>query len=257
MSNLEKEKIKARLKNNPTFYTSSLILEISNICNYASVHPVCPAHYFKEKKTMSLGLIEKILKDLKDLNWDKLIWPFCYSEPLIDPRFFTIASMVGQYLPKTRIGIYTNGFFMDINLLRDLVKFNLGKIIFSAYTPEEQKRFRALIADAKKEKLPLQFRITRRYPMTVRMSDKINWYDRKPVHYHKACKAPFRFLNINVDGNLIICCHDWKAYHQFGSLKTQSLRDILLSDKMLDTFVALKKNERDKYFLCARCTKRR
>jgi len=257
MHDLEKETIKAKLQKDPFTLTKSIVLEMSNICNYSNLHPQCPVSQMKEKRILSINVIEKLLIELKELNYNKVIWPFCYSEPLIDPRFFKVADMIKKYLPKARIAVYSNGFFMDKNLLKELDELGLLKIVFSVYTPQDYERLSKLNEWKQNNNLKIIIGLARRYPMKKRMNDKMCWYDREPVVYDKICKGPLRYLTINSNGDVVICCHDFKAMHKFGNIQTQNLKDILQSDKVVETYVSLINKERSKIFLCARCTKHR
>jgi len=257
MHDSQKKTIKARLEKDPFIFTKSILLEMSNICNYSSIHPQCPVSQMKEKNILPLKVIEKLFDELKVLNYKKGLWPFCYSEPLIDPRFFSVAKMFQDKLPDARIALYSNGFFMSKTLLEELDKLNVVQIIFSVYTPQDLERLTELSEWKNTTKLKIKVRLARRYPMTKRMNDKMCWYDRDPVIYDKECRAPYSYLTINSSGDIIICCHDYKAMHKFGNIKTESIKDIMLSDKMIDTYVSLINKERSKFFLCARCTKYR
>lgn len=257
MHDLQKKTIKEKLIEDPFAFTKSIVLEMSNICNYSLLHPQCPTSQMKDKRILPLKIIEKLFNELKELNYEKIIWPFCYSEPLIDPRFFKVVEMVNEKLPSARIAIYSNGFFMNEVLLKELDELKIPKIVFSVYTPEDYKRLSALDKWRAENNLKIRIRLAKRYPMAKKMNDKMCWYNRKPVIFDKHCKAPYRYLTINSDGDVIICCHDYKSMHKFGNIKTQTIKEILLSDKMINTYVALINKERYKFFLCSRCTKYR
>jgi len=257
MHDLEKKKFRAKLEADVFALTKSIVFETNNICNYSNLHPQCPVSQMKEKKIMPFELIEKLFEELGELKYNKILWPFCYNEPLIDPRLFKIIDLAKEKMPEARIALYSNGFFMNEVLLKELSDRNIPKIVFSVYTPEDHKRLLKLVEWRDKNKIRIRIRLARRYPMIKRMNDKMCWYDRAPVKYDKHCKAPYRYVNINSDGDVVICCHDFKAMHKFGNIKEQSLKDILLTDKMLDTYVSLINKERSKFFLCARCTKHR
>ena len=257
MHDSQKKTIEAKLQKDPFALTKSMILEMSNICNYSNLHPQCPVSQMKEKRILSLKTIEKLFDELKVLNYNKGVWPFCYSEPLIDPRFFTVMKMLNDKLPDARVALYSNGFFMNETLLQELDELNIVKINFSVYTPQDNERLIKLNEWKNKAKLKIKVKLARRYPMIKRMNDKICWYDRDPVIYDKECRAPYRYLTINSSGDVIICCHDFKTMHKFGNIKTESIKDIMLSDKMINTYVSLINKERSKFFLCSRCTKYR
>lgn len=259
MHDSQKKTIKEELEKDLFKYTNSILIGMSNICNYSDRHPRCPISEMKEKTTLPFNIIEKLILELKELKFRKILWPFFYSEPLIDPRLFSVMELIKTNLPKARIQMYTNGFMMNKNLLLDLKKFQIRRIIFSTYNEIDHKRFTDLIIWAESIKFPIALRIAKRYPMDKRMNDKlINcWYERAPIKLDRSCAAPLSYITINEKGEVVICCHDYRAMHVLGNIKDNTLKEILLSDKVIDTYVSLINKERSKFFLCERCTKYR
>lgn len=52
-------------------------------------------------------------------------------------------------------------------------------------------------------------------------------YTREPMNLHKPCYAPVNDITITSDGQLGLCCLDWKNNHLFGSLKHNKLSELL------------------------------
>ena len=99
------------------------------------------------------------------------------------------------------------------------------------------------------------FRIIKGYPLQRRMCDKFSIYEKDtPINTEKkGCQAPYRYCYINSYGKVVLCCNDWKAEETFGDLKKESLKEIFLSDKMIDMHFNLINGNRVKYKLCSRC----
>jgi MoaA/NifB/PqqE/SkfB family radical SAM enzyme len=251
------ENVKKNLDINPFVYTEGILLETTNRCNYANCHHRCPIHSMKERKILPLKIIEKILKELGEHNYGGRIYPFCYSEPLIDPRFFKIMEMINKYVPKAKVWFYTNGFMVDENMLMDIADNceSVKRVIFSIYNYEDERYFHKMIKRLR-NKVPFELRAYGRYPMNKKMNDKVEWYDNEPINIKRSCPAPYKYIYINSSGDITICCHDWKAMHTFGSILNKSLVDIIKSKEMIDTYVNLSNKKREQYFLCSRCHKR-
>lgn len=250
------EIIRKNLKINPLAYTRNILIETTNRCNYAVYHTRCPLHYIKEKNILSLKIIQKVLTELGMYKFSGIIYPFNYSEPLIDPRFFKIVEMIKALLPAAKIRIYTNGFMVDDTMLEELEILGLDRISFSVYTPEEGKYIRKMIL-RNRDKMKTELRAYQRWPMNTMMNDKVDWYTNKPLNLTLSCPSPLRFLTINALGQLQICCHDWQKKHVFGDLHNETLAEIVNKKVVAETYYNLINGQRYKYVLCSRCWKRR
>ncbi len=251
---LDIKTIKENLEENPFCYTNGILLEMSNICNYSNLHTRCPLHFMKEKKTMPLFRIENILRELGKLKYKGIIYPFSYSEPISDPRLYLVLDLIRREVPDAKVWTYTNGFNVTDTIVEELSDRGVRRLVFSAYTQEENVRIHKMILRTR-DKLPIVLRAYARYPMSEKMNDKIFWYDREPFNLTRSCHAPLKYININCDGKVILCCHDWKGKQVLGDLSKSSLKEIITSDKTIQMYVDLMQGKREKYFLCARCDK--
>jgi len=249
-------KIKSNLEKNPLSYTRAILLETTNICNYSAIHPKCPISTFKEKIILPLKTIEKVLKELGEFGFKGTIFPFCYSEPLVDPRMFKILEMIRGFVPLARPWLYTNGFMLNDEMVRELDEYGVKRLCVSIYTPEEGKRMRGIIKRMRGE-VKMELRAYRRYPMNERMNDKMDWPDRELLNLKTPCPSPLRYLTIDSGGNVIICCHDFLKKHIFGNVKDETLAQIIRKEETIRAFEELSAGKREGYFLCARCTKHR
>jgi radical SAM protein with 4Fe4S-binding SPASM domain len=68
----------------------------------------------------------------------------------------------------------------------------------------------------------------------------------------KMCVRPFRFMNVNWRGDVILCCNDYYGDITFGNVMKEKLADMWNSDKMNAFRVALKAKDRDIAF-CRGC----
>ena len=247
-----KENFKIKLEENIFHRTRAIYIEPSNFCNYTLLHPQCPTSK-TEKHIMPLKTIENIAKQLGNENYKKLLCPYSFSEPLIDPRLYIILDILKKYVPKAHLGFTTNGFFLYETILDDIVKKGVDYIVVTAYFPKEYERLQKL-KDKVKGKYPLFLKIKKGFPLESRMLDLDSIYTRKePSKSNKECRAPYLYLYINRYADVSLCCYDWKSKITFGNLEEKNIREILLSDKMIDRYLNLRFNNRQKYPLCARC----
>lgn len=233
--------------------TRVVYIEMSNLCNYTFLHQQCPTSRV-EKHIMPLEIIEDIARQLGKENYNKLLCPYSFSEPLIDPRLYEVLDIFRKYVPKARIGFTTNGFFLYETILDDLVARGVSHIVITAYFPKEHERLKTLM-DKVKGRYPLLFiKIKKGFPLENRMLDLDSMYTLKePNGITKECRAPYLYLYVNCHAEVTLCCNEWKSKVAFGSLEEKSFREILLSNKMMDRYLNLISNNRQKYPLCSRC----
>lgn len=248
----KREKFRKALSQDIFYKTKVINLEISNLCNYTLIHPQCPTSKM-EKHIMPLATIEQIARKLGEAKFDRTLSPYAYSEPLIDPRLYIVLDIFRKRVPKAKLAIITNGFFLYETILDDIVKRGVSHITVTAYFPKEHERLNKLKAISDRKYPRVFFRIIKGYPLHRRMADKYSIYTGKPHNLKRGCRAPYRYVYINSYGDVVLCCNDWKAMVTFGSLKEKSFREIFLSDKMMDRNINLLEGNRQKYFLCSRC----
>lgn len=75
---------------------------------------------------------------------------------------------------------------------------------------------------------------------------------RPPVRLDKHCVRPFRFLNINYNGDAILCCNDFYGETNFGNVKTHTLLEIWNHPAFNLYRLKLQNKKRD-CFLCNNC----
>lgn len=69
----------------------------------------------------------------------------------------------------------------------------------------------------------------------------------------RVCPYPFYSLIINADGEVTVCCADWRRKLVVGDLKTQSLRDIWHGEPLRTFWKDLLSGRKDRYEMCRKC----
>ena len=93
---------------------------LSNLCGYACFHKKCPASLIKEKEIMPTQGVKKIINELSEINYAGTVNFHVYNEPLMDPRLFTFIQYAKQLLPKVKIQIYTNAYYLNQVMIDEL-----------------------------------------------------------------------------------------------------------------------------------------
>jgi len=172
-----KKNFKRALEKNIFYKTKDVHFELSNVCNYTYMHPQCPTSKMKKIHVMPLDEIEAIAKKLGELGYDRTLSPYTYSEPLIDPRLYTVLEMLTKYVPKSNLAIVTNGFFLYEPVIDDIVKRGMRRISISCYLPKEHERIQKLVDKVRDKYSYVHFRVIKAYPLEKRMCDKYSIYE--------------------------------------------------------------------------------
>jgi MoaA/NifB/PqqE/SkfB family radical SAM enzyme len=232
-----------KIEGYPFAKTERVVFELSNICNYASVHPQCPASLFKEKKVLRREVVRNVLELLGFHGYRGMVSFYGYSEPLIDPRLGLFIRMVKEVCPNARPTVTTNGFMLTQETLDELTAEGLAYARVSAYSKPEFDRISALKAAI---------------PVSVRMMGGTKWRRRIENYadpkrgYNRPCHAPLVDIRITVEGKVGLCCVDYLSKHTFGDLRTESFDEIFFSGRLHALYGELVRGVRT-LDLCQRC----
>lgn len=235
-------------------HTERVSIELSNLCNYASIHKKCPANLKSKNPTIIPGrfvyeIVDTMCKygfkhsvDRGRVSKGRIAF-HNYNEPLIDPRLFMFISYIYNKLPETNTTVWSNGYYLTQSLLDELAEVGLSQVNVSAYSDEEYSRI-------SKYKSSVIFNVYR-----VKNLDERLYWDKIRI-FNAPCYAPLRVIEVSSDGRIFICCHDWERLHTFGNLNNNTFEEIVGKGDMLKIYNELIRKVR-KLNLCRRCFRKR
>lgn len=239
---LKLAKIKGDLENNIFAYTSRVSIELSNLCNYASIHKKCPLNIENQHIILSRRIVEKVIDSMAVYNFKGTIAFHTYNEPMMDPRLFLFIRYANQKCPECEVMIMTNGYYFNQTMADELVEVGAGSIYVSAYTKNDLHRLEKIQLD-----IPY---IIQEY----QLDDRLNLYDKVPRanRDQTPCYSPLNEIIITRDGQVSLCCLDWKRKHCFGNLYKESLEDVILLSNMATVYNLLSNGNRT-FKICKVC----
>jgi len=210
-----------------------------------------------DKKVMERRIFEKILYDLKAVNYSGLIGPFANNEPLMDRRMVSFIRMIRDILPSAQSYLFTNGDLLEKDILQKLFDAGLRRIFISVHSGERFEHFLQMV------EIFGQGRIT--LTSTFEMDKKRAFHNRggsirseivdQTDFSDQGCCLPFRQAVINPDGDLYLCCCDFYYDVVFDNVKDRSLVDIFLNNRQLNAIrEQLSLNSRKGLTLCEGCS---
>lgn len=226
-------------------------IELSNLCNYAPFHAQCPVHFQMQqpKRVMSLQNVIYILEEIRDLNKDfsGVINFQLYNEPMIDPRLFMLLQKVKEYLPNAQRMIYTNGYYLTQTICDEIQDGIAEVLIVTGYGKDEFERLMNL-------KVHIPFHVL--FGNLDHRLDQYN-YSERPISQER-CRALLSQIEISVNGDLQLCCLDYKHEYSLGNvfkpMRKGNLADILNSSRIREIQERLLNGDRTVFPLCQNCT---
>ncbi len=219
--------------------------ELSNMCNYAPIHPQCPLHnQIDNRKILELDIIEKVIDEAAAFEFKGTIQVNVYNEPLIDPRLYYILDKVRKtMLPTVRINIITNGYFLDQVILDELKNKFQVDVDVSGYNKKEIERLSKLSFDIGNYNIS-----------EAHLDNRLKtFYEANEIEGNNVpCYSPYIELIINCEGKVGLCCWEFKREITFGDLHHNSLMEILNGEKMINFYNDISRGIRTES-ICKKC----
>ena len=215
----------------------SIDLMVTELCNLSC--EFCPRSkgYPNQNLHMDLSVIRKIANELAKLEYKNRI-VFCgFGEPLLYNYLFEAIEILRQKLPwQQNIHIVTNGDRLTRSKMQDLYEIGLNKIFVSMYE-QQIERFNEIFKSVDKSKYLLQHYYLDKKDNYgfVHLSNR-SGYNFATKEKIMGCNMPFYAMNIHYDGNVLLCCHDWKKSVSMGNVMKQNLKDIWLNSTIFNEY---------------------
>jgi len=240
----------------------------------------CLASVLTDPRTdeyMNINLFLKIIKDLKDINFNNRLSLYNNNEPLLDKRIFEMIEICRKELPDSFIEIKTNARSLTYDNLLKLFNSGLDYLYINDYVDEE--KFRSNTFSKKVQDLMKEIKNSRRFKgknedgsyerisITLRFEGEILnsragtapnrkeiFSNSKEWHYKKLlCFRPFEMITINPKGKVALCSEDLLFSEVMGDVNIESIKNIWLSEKYYDVRKKLLSGDRKCKTTCNKC----
>ncbi len=212
----------------PSWIELSIIDVCNRSCSFCpkSDPKVAPDTY----QRMSMGLIEKLTNELKEMNFKGSVTLCGYGEPLLHKEVYDITKKLAE---ASFVEIVTNGDTLNAKKINQLYNSNANKILISMYDgPEQVSKFKSMTEEAD---VPADFVILRDrwydaskdfgLKLTNR-SGTINIGVQEDLNKFTYCNYPSYSLMIDWNGDIFLCPQDWQRRVTMGNIMQQHLFDI-------------------------------
>ncbi len=195
------------------------------------------------KEFISDELIEKLVRQLAELNYKGIFLFSGFVEPLLDKNIFNLLKIVRSNLPEVRLELVTNGDVLDAKRLKLLFENGLSTLLISVYDgPEDVERFENLCRDEGLDSH--QFVIRKRYlppeqDFGITLSNRAGMMDSAeysidtpPEPIKAACNYPHYTFFMDYTGDVLMCPHDWGKMLVVGNMNESNFLEIWAGRRM-------------------------
>lgn len=191
-----------------------------------------------ENFLMKEEVFKKLISQLKDLDFQGLISPHLYGEPMSDPRMSSWIKHIREELPKSKIKIVTNGDYLNLESFKLFKKSGVNIFYISKHSKKLKKPCRELLdtlsRDEMRESILLQDFYTDFEESQTMFANRGG-----SIEIEKKKKPPVNcsystYPVINSLGDLILCCQDFHNNYVFGNIMERSLEEIWFDEKNIN-----------------------
>ena len=210
----------------------------TELCNRKCVF--CPRNdhraYPNQNLNMDVKLAQKIAKELRQYSYTGGVIFSGNSEPLLHPDIIALISTFGRYIHTELV---TNGDKLDDKLLRELFKAGLSVILVSMYDgPHQIDYFEGMCKKAglTEQQYVLRdrwYNIEEDYGLKLTNRAGILKCDnQEKAEDNRPCFYLYYSMQIDWNGDVLLCAQDFNKKIKFGNLYAGSLLDFWKSQSM-------------------------
>ena len=230
-------------------------IEINSACNFSCSYCPNSVDSRKEKGDMEPELFYKIIRELKEINYNgKLAFDF-YNEPTLAINFELFVSHAKSELPNVFIEVYSNGTKLNtLDKIEHIVSLGIDKVIVTKHEEAKNLPFEKLYNDLPLDlKNSFSFRNNEDLILSNRGGSLPKIYDGKTLN--APCSIPSLIMTITVEGNVLPCFEDYKQTQEMGNVKTQTITEVWQSKKYKKFRSDLLNKNRSYYDICKNCNR--
>ena len=181
---------------------------------------------------MSMKLIDKLVSDLKKINFEGAFCLCGYGEPMLHKNYMDISNKLGEL---GGVEIITNGDLVNEKSLLKIYNSKASRLLISLYDgPEQVIKFKKMIQDLEipedfvilrdrwySDKIDYGVKLTNRVG-TIKTGNQpnINDYSKKKCYY-----TAYQLL-IDWNGDVFLCPQDWQRRQSMGNIMQDEIFNI-------------------------------
>ncbi len=244
------------------FPTSSLMIVdimLTELCNRTC--DFCPraVDYPNLNLHMDLNLFSKICDDLSDIYYQNRVLLCGFGENLLYKNIFEAIQILRSKLPYNEyLQIVTNGDRLTKDTILKLYESGLNRIYVSCYDGIEQvdyfqSMFDELNIDTNNYYFMHYYKPPEENYGFVHYSNRGGKLFNDTSYLNRGCNSPSYAMQINWDGKVLLCSHDWTKSVVCGDLNNEHLKNIWLHSPKYQQYRAMLYNNKRDTGPCNKC----
>lgn len=232
----------------------ALQIELTEGCNLRC--PFCGLNGIRGKrrewKFMSMTTAEHIVQSFKRARWNARIEFAMHGEPSLNPDMLEIIRMFRKRLPRrAHLMMTSNGFgfakrptetidtaleYLNVLALEDYQGVNILPKILEAYSGVHEPLFypQDRRGNPHRRRKPSEHEL-----VVIAAIDLSSQGTHATLNNHagcgapknaramgKRCAKPFREMSVRWDGNVAVCCNDWRGEYKVGNVLESTLDEL-------------------------------
>jgi radical SAM protein with 4Fe4S-binding SPASM domain len=238
----------------PLQYFVAIEIEINHHCNLSCSY--CPNSTTNRpsKKIMTIESFQKILEQLKDINFAGQICYHFYNEPLLHPQLTDFVLLSRKILPFCRPNIYTNGVFLSLDKFKALYQAGATKFTITKHAGLKDIAFDETWSQlTDEEKKLVKYSDYTNLSLTNR-GGLVDFGDAlTPSIATRPCMIPMKTIVVTLEGNVLACYEDYHQKNIMGNVFSEHIKDIWSKEKFINLRANLKMGKRSLYQICSTC----
>jgi len=186
---------------------------------------------------MKEEVFKRLISQLVELNFNGLISPHLYGEPMSDYRMLDWSKHIKTELPSAKLKIVTNGDFLNTNNFYEFLNAGVDIFYISKHAKQLKKPCRTLLEQLDTKTLKKHILVQDFYS---------DFYEKQKMFTNRGGsigldegnnkKPPVNcsyatYPVINSLGDLILCCQDFHNNYVFGNIMEKPLKEIWFDEK--------------------------
>lgn len=257
----------------------TVLIEPTEGCNLGC--SFCGLRGMREKGTkpwnyMSLETAERIAKEIEKAGWNSKIVFAQHGEPTLNPNLFDIVKVFRKHLPNNIFHMYTNGYGINKaenpnKYVKKLFESGINDIIVDCYSDDGDWNFIQKVDNSLCEievyakGIPLYTNNHKARILLLPPIQKDNKITRKLANHagaaapldhsydNKRCAMPFRELAFRYDGNVSLCCDDFRGEYPIANINDMGIVELWNHERFQAARIMLYNYSRD-FRPCSGCT---
>lgn len=196
-------------------------IETHNVCNRRCTY--CPVYFDKRgpENFMAWPMFQKIVKGLREIGFAGRVNLNLYNEPLLDPLIVQHVQELRDY----KVHIYTNGDYLNKDVLCDLMAAGVTSLTVTDHNPKPNPRLEAIRRDG--ERMFGKRFILRRFHASSVLHNRGGIIEDPRANVKSpVCWPMDPHAYIDFKGDMIGCCDDAFSSHSFGNVAEKTIKEI-------------------------------